>query len=63
MNEGVSPTPIPFFHEKRIFRLTPSQLASMDKAQFSERAYAWRGRKTIERNLSVLFDNASGGEN
>ncbi|MBR7094741.1 MAG: DUF1730 domain-containing protein [Clostridia bacterium] len=45
-------TPIAFFHEARLPHLTLATLAAMSDEEFSERAYAWRGRKTIERNLT-----------
>ncbi len=47
-------TPIEFFHRERIPRLTRELLDSMDKQTFLRRAFAWRGRKTVERNLDVL---------
>lgn len=51
MNRNASPTPIGFFYEERLPVLTPAYLDSMSKKEFSERAYAWRGKKTIRRNL------------
>ena len=47
-------TPISFFLEDRITCLTSERLAGMTKAEFLERAFAWRGRKTVERNLLLL---------
>ena len=47
-------TPIDFFHEERIPHLTSEILASMDDETFEKRAFAWRKRKTIERNLKLL---------
>ena len=47
-------TPIEFFHRERIVELTRDVLDSMDKPTFLRRAFAWRGRKTVERNLDVL---------
>ncbi len=47
-------TPIEFFHRERISELTWDMLDSMDKATFNRRAFAWRGRKTVERNLDIL---------
>ena len=47
-------TPIEFFHRERIAHLTRDILDSMDKSAFTRRAVAWRGRKTVERNLDVL---------
>ncbi len=47
-------TPIEFFYKDRIPHLTSDILASMDKTEFMQRAFAWRGRKTVERNLELL---------
>jgi epoxyqueuosine reductase len=47
-------TPIPFFKQERIPHLTREILDDMDKAEFSRRAFAWRGRRTVERNLDIL---------
>ncbi|MBQ9084664.1 MAG: hypothetical protein IJY24_03315 [Clostridia bacterium] len=47
-------TPISFFREDRIECLRSDILSSLDKDAFSERAFAWRGRKTVERNLELL---------
>ena len=47
-------TPIQLFSEDRITCLTSERLAEMSKAEFLERAFAWRGRKTVERNLKLL---------
>ena len=44
-------TPIAFFHEARIPHLTLDVLDSMSAEEFKSRAFAWRGRATIERNL------------
>ncbi len=48
-------TPIPFFWQERLPRLTAATLAAMTDEAFRERAYSWRGRQTIERNL-VAFE-------
>ncbi len=47
-------TPIDFFRRDRIPRLTTELLNSMSKDEFTSRAFAWRGRKTVERNLELL---------
>jgi len=47
-------TPIKFFHKDRIPHLTIDGLNSMSNEEFSQRAFAWRGRKTVERNLKEL---------
>ena len=47
-------TPIEFFRKDRISHLTSAAVNSMDKATFRERAFAWRGKKTILRNLEIF---------
>lgn len=47
-------TPIEFFHEERIPHLTTEILDSLDDDTFKKRAFAWRKRKTVERNLKLL---------
>ena len=47
-------TPIEFFLENRIVNLTREVLDSMDKSEFSTRAFSWRGRKTVERNIDYI---------
>ncbi len=46
-------TPIPYFREKRIRHADATRIASMNDSEFAERAYAWRGRAVIQRNLSL----------
>ncbi len=53
-NRNPAETPLEFFHRDRIPLLTRQVLDSMDNESFSHRAYAWRGRKTVERNLKIL---------
>ena len=55
-------TPIPYFFEKSISNLTLDVLDRMSDAEFSERAYAWRGRDTIRRNLLLLQSDVTKGE-
>ena len=47
-------TPIPFFYEDRIDELTREGLDDMSKSELKERAFGWRGRAVLERNLDVL---------
>ena len=47
-------TPIDFFHKDRISCLTTEILDGMSKEEFTSRAFAWRGRKTVGRNLKLL---------
>lgn len=53
-NRQPTVTPIEFFHRERIDELTRERLDAMDKVEFNRRAFAWRGRKTVERNLDIL---------
>ena len=48
-------TPVRFFHEDRVSRLTKDALDSMTDEEFSKRAFAWRKRKTVERNIEILY--------
>lgn len=47
-------TPIAFFREKRIPRLTAPMLAAMSEEEFAARAFSFRGREPLLRNLSLL---------
>ena len=53
-------TPVEFFYRERIDRLDRKTLDAMDKASFNMRAFAWRGRKTVERNLDILEKKTDG---
>lgn len=53
-NKTASVTPIDFFKEDRIALLTTEILDGMADDEFKSRAFAWRKRKTIERNLKLL---------
>lgn len=57
LESGSIYTPIAFFSRNPIAHLTLAQLNAMDDAEFSARAYSWRGRAVIERNLK-LFENS-----
>ena len=52
--EGTLFSPIPYFQEQTIARLTTDRLDRMDDPEFESRAYAWRGRETVRRNLEIL---------
>ena len=47
-------TPIEFFYRDRIPHLTSSVLDNMTDEEFSRRAFAWRKRATVERNVAIL---------
>ena len=48
-------TPITYFKENRITRLTREMLDTMDDKAFASRAFSFRGKAPLERNLG-LFD-------
>lgn len=52
----ISETNIPFFLEKRISRLTKEIINNMSDEDLSARAYSWRGRNTIIRNLEITLN-------
>lgn len=60
--EGTIYSKIEFFNENNTPYLTSYDVLSMTDEQFSERAYSWRGRNTILRNLLLLEQNKEGGE-
>lgn len=47
-------SPIPYFGEYSIPHLTSKELDAMSDEEFCARAYAWRGKDTIHRNLILL---------
>lgn len=53
IKNGTVASPIPFFNTAQLPHLTYQSVASMTDADFSERAYAWRGRAVILRNLAI----------
>lgn len=48
-------TPVEFFYRERIPHLSKEILDNMTDEQFEKRAFAWRKRKTVERNIDVLY--------
>ncbi len=55
-NKNPKKTPLEFFYRERIEKLDRELLDKMTKSEFERRAFAWRGRKTVERNLEILND-------
>ena len=53
-NRDPQSTPIAFLYEERISKLTKETLHSLSDEEFSRRAFAWRGRKVVERNLDFF---------
>jgi len=52
-------SPIPYFNENNIPNLTLSVLDQMTDEEFLSRAYAWRGRETVRRNLMLMSERKS----
>ena len=50
-NKDVLITPVEFFHRELLEKVDYDMIENMSKDEFSKRAYAWRGKKTILRNL------------
>ena len=57
-NKNPIKTPVEFFYRERIPRLTREILDSMSETDFEKRAFAWRKRKTIERNIDILCEKS-----
>ena len=54
IKSGDALSPVAFFQSDRTPRLTYDLVAAMPDDEFKSRAYAWRGRKTLLRNLALL---------
>lgn len=54
MNRGVSMTDIEFFKKDLTPVLSSDMIDNMSDDEFSERAYAWKGKNTIKNNLLLL---------
>ena len=50
-NINAQVTPIRFFKDNRITNLTESVLLELEDEEFKKRAFAWRGKKTVLRNV------------
>ena len=49
-------TPIPYFREDRLIFIDRDALDAMTDEAFASRAYAWRGRAVIRRNVVLCED-------
>lgn len=47
-------TPIDFFYDSRIEKIDIEQLYLMSEDEFFSRAFSWRGKETVARNLRIL---------
>ena len=53
-NSSVALTPISAFYGERITRLTTAEIEKMSDEDFFVRAFSWRGKNTVLRNLKYL---------
>lgn len=53
-NKGLKETPVEFFKKDLTPRLDVKTLEAMDDDEFKKRAYSWRGRDVIMRNLRLF---------
>ena len=54
-NRSPKITPVEFFHRDRIPCLTSEILESMSDEEFKKRAFAWRKKKVVQRNIEILY--------
>ncbi|MBR4296372.1 MAG: epoxyqueuosine reductase [Clostridia bacterium] len=54
--KNINETDIEFFKRDRLPHLTLDKILKMTDSDFSERAYSWRGKDTILRNLRIFED-------
>ncbi len=52
-------TPIPYFRNHRCVTVTTTNILSVSDEDFAKRAYAWRGKNVILRNLKIKNDERS----
>ena len=57
MNRDAEITPISFFREDTVYKLTAKEVEEMPKERFKERAFSFRGRNTVLRNLRLSEEN------
>ena len=55
-NSSVALTPIDFFKSDLITNVDENMISQMSKDEFRSRAYGWRGKQTIIRNIKILND-------
>ena len=57
MNRDAEITPVPFFREDVMYVLSAKEVEQMSEECFKQRAFSFRGRKTILRNLKLYEEN------
>lgn len=61
LQNGTIFSPIPYFEEHSLPHLTLGALQRMSDEEFCTRAYSWRGRSVIERNLKLFEQTENQG--
>ncbi len=56
IKNGTIYTDIDFFKQNNVPLVSAEGIEKMTDEEFAERAYSWRGKKTILRNLNILED-------
>jgi epoxyqueuosine reductase len=54
---GTILSPIPFFSKQTASHVTQASINDMSDEEFGMRAYSWRGRDTLLRNLKIIEEN------
>ncbi len=54
LNAYIKPTPISFFHNGQIKDFSVKSITEMSDAELASRAFSWRGKETVLRNLCLL---------
>lgn len=57
IENGTVYSPVDFFCEKCLSVLNVEELEKMPDEEFNDRAYSWRGKETILRNLKLFEEN------
>jgi len=58
-NKSVATTPINFFQNDKIFKLTEEVIENMSDEEFSNRPFSWRGKNVITRNLKIIKEESA----
>lgn len=56
LNRNAEASPLPFFYEDRVAVLTKARLDAMSRKELRARAFGWRGRQPLLRNLALFED-------
>ena len=62
LNNDIDMSPIDFFKNDLILNLDSETVNNMTKEEFLKRAWSWRGKTTILRNLAI-FEKGENNEN